>query len=54
MDTYNLLDKYPHPWACGPWASGVHIRQTTLSHVITYTYHDQYMHMPFSHCIGKN
>ena len=28
----------PLPRASGPWASGVYIRQTTLAHIITYTY----------------
>ena len=23
------------PWVCGPWASGVYIRQTTRAHGIT-------------------
>ena len=26
------------PWACGPWASGVYIRQTTHAHGITIKY----------------
>ena len=35
-----LPDMYAlSPWACGPQASGIHIRQNTRAHVITYTYY---------------
>ena len=45
MSTRGLPDMYTlSPQACGPWASGVHIRQTTRVHGITITY------MPY---IGK-
>ena len=34
-----LPDMYAlSPWACGPRASGTHIRQSTRAHVITITY----------------
>jgi len=36
MGTHGLPDMYTLcPRACGPWASGVHIRQTTRAHVTT-------------------
>ena len=39
MFTRGLPDIYTlSPWACGPRASGVHIRQTTRVHGITITY----------------
>ena len=39
MGTRALPDMYAlSPRACGPRASGIHIRQSTRAHVITYTY----------------
>ena len=39
MGTRALPDMYAlSPRACGPWASGIHIRQSTRAHVITYVY----------------
>ena len=39
ISTRGLPDMYTlSPQACGPWASGVHIRQTTCVHSITITY----------------
>ena len=39
MGTCALPDIYAlTPRACGPRASGIHIRQSTRAHVITYTY----------------
>ena len=39
MGTRALPDMYAlSPRACGPRASGIHIRQSTHAHVITYTY----------------
>ena len=39
MGTRALPDIYAlSPRACGPRASGIHIRQSTCAHVITYTY----------------
>ena len=36
MGTRALPDMYAlSPWACGPRASGTHIRQSTRAHVIT-------------------
>ena len=38
MGTRALPDMYAlSPRACGPRASGIHIRQSTRAHVITYT-----------------
>ena len=38
MCTHGLPDMYTlSPWACGPWALGVHIKQTTHAHVTTIT-----------------
>ena len=38
MGTRALPDMYAlSPWACSPRASGIHIRQSTRAHVITYT-----------------
>ena len=42
MDTgsRDLPDMYAlSPWACGPRASGIHIRQIPPAHVTTYTYY---------------
>ena len=40
MGTHALLDMYAlSPRACGPQASGIHIRQSTRAHVITYHIH---------------
>ena len=40
MGTRALPDMYAlSPWACGPRASGIHIRQSTCAHVVTITYH---------------
>ena len=46
MGTHALPDMYAlSPWACCPRASGIHIRQSTRAHVITYTYmHKQHMY----------
>jgi len=33
------------PWACGPWASGVHIKQTTRVHGITITHTHTHTHI---------
>ena len=39
MSTRGLPDIYTlSPRACGPWALGVYIRQTTRAHGITITY----------------
>ena len=39
MSTRGLTDMYTcSPRVCVPWASGVHIRQTTPVHGITITY----------------
>ena len=38
MGTHGLPDIHPQPWACGPQALGVYIRQTTLVHVTTTVY----------------
>ena len=39
MGTRDLPDTYTlSPRACGPWASGVYIRQTTRAHGITIKY----------------
>ena len=39
MGTRALPDMYAlSPRACNPWASGIHIRQSTRTYVITYTY----------------
>ena len=40
-DMYTLI-----PWACGPWASGVHIRQNTRAHVTTIKCKTQYALIP--------
>ena len=38
MCTHGLRDMYTlSPQACDPWASGVHIRQTTCAHDTTVT-----------------
>ena len=45
MSTRGLPDMYTlSPRACGPRASGVHIRQTTRVHGITITYIYIYIH----------
>ena len=44
MGTHALPDMYAlSPRACGPRASGIHIRQSTRAHVITYTYLNKYI-----------
>ena len=41
-----LPDMYTlSPWACGPRASGVHIRQTTHAHGITITHTHIYIYI---------
>jgi len=38
MCTRDLPDMYAlSPWACGPWALGIHIKQIPLAHVTTIT-----------------
>ena len=38
MCSLDLPDMYVlSPWACGPWASGIHIRQIPHAHVTTIT-----------------
>ena len=49
MCSHDLPDMYTlSPWACGPRASGIHIRQIPRAHVTTITYNT------YSNTIHKN